>query len=71
MDARTGDQLAQSSDVAITPDAHAQTDQATWDFWVEVPRGANRRFYVELQLYDNQGTVPIGRLRTATFGPSR
>jgi hypothetical protein len=71
MDARTGDQLAHSSDVAITPDAHAQTDQATWDFWVEVPRGANRRFYVQLQLYDNQGTVPIARQRTATFGPSR
>jgi hypothetical protein len=67
MDARTGDLLDQSSAVAITPDA--QTDQGSWDVWVPVPRGAGRRFYVQLQLYDNQGTVPIGRLRTATFGP--
>jgi hypothetical protein len=67
IDARTGDQLEQSRDVGITPDA--QTDQGSWDVWVPVPSGTGRRFFVQLQLYDDRGTVPIGRQRTATFGP--
>jgi hypothetical protein len=68
IDARTGDQLRESKDVALHPDA--ETDQASWDFWVPVPRGADRRFFVQLQLYNDRGSVPIGRLRTATFGGS-
>jgi hypothetical protein len=67
MDARTSDQLDQSRDIAIKPDA--TTDQGTWDVWVPLPRG-DRRFYVEVQLYDDKGLVPIGRLRTKRFpGP--
>jgi hypothetical protein len=63
-DAGTGDQLDQSRDVAITPDAN--TDQGSWDVWVPLPRG-HRRFYVEVQLYDDAGLVPIGRRRTERF----
>jgi hypothetical protein len=67
MDARTSDQLGQSRDIAITPGA--TTDQGSWDVWVPLPRG-HRRFYVQVQLYDNAGLVPIGRLRTERFaGP--
>jgi hypothetical protein len=67
IDARTGDQLNQSRDVSITPDA--TTDQGSWDVWVPLPRG-HRRFYVQVQLYDDAGLVPIGRLRTERFaGP--
>jgi hypothetical protein len=67
VDARTGDQVNQSRDVAITPAAN--TDQGSWDVWVPFPRG-RRRFYVQVQLYDNAGVVPIGRLRTERFaGP--
>jgi hypothetical protein len=67
MDARTGDQLDQSRDVSITPGA--MTDQGSWDVWVPLPRG-HLRFYVQVQLYDNAGLVPIGRLRTERFaGP--
>ena len=64
MDARTGDQLDQSRDVAITPAAN--TDQGSWDVWVPLPRG-HKRFYIQVQLYDNAGLVPIGRLRTERF----
>jgi len=67
IDARTGDQLDQSRDVSITPDA--TTDQGSWDVWVPLPRG-HRRLYVQVQLYDDAGLVPIGRLRTERFaGP--
>jgi hypothetical protein len=64
IDGRTGDQLDQSRDVSITPGA--TTDQGSWDVWVPLPRG-HRRFYVQVQLYDNAGVVPIGRLRTEPF----
>jgi hypothetical protein len=64
IDARTGDQLDQSRDIAIRPDA--TTDQGTWDVFVPLPRG-HSRFYVEVQLYDDKGLVPIGRLRTKRF----
>jgi len=64
IDARTGDQLDQSRDIAITP--AATTDQGSWDVWVPLPRG-HKRFYVQVQLYDNAGLVPIGRLRTERF----
>ena len=64
IDARTGDQLDQSRDIAITP--AATTDQGSWDVWVPLPQG-HKRFYVQVQLYDNAGLVPIGRLRTERF----
>jgi hypothetical protein len=65
IDDRTADQLAQSRDVALIPDA--ENDQGTWDVWVPVPRGEDRRFFIQVQLYNDRGTVPIARLRTATF----
>jgi hypothetical protein len=65
-DARTGDQPEEGSGVGIIPDA--DVDQASWDFWVPVPGARNRRYFVQLQLYDDRETVPIGRLRTETFG---
>jgi hypothetical protein len=69
VDDGTGDQVAQSRDVAISPEA--STDQGTWDVWVPIPAGRGRRFYVQLQLYDDRGAVPIGRLRTPTFASPR
>jgi hypothetical protein len=68
VDARTGDQLAQSRDIAITP--AATTDQGGWDVWVPLPHG-HRRFYVQVQLYDDAGLVPLGRLRTKRFPAPR
>jgi hypothetical protein len=65
VDEGTGDQITQSRDVAITPDA--DTDQGNWDVWVPVPRSHARRFYVQLQLYNDRGAVPIGSLRTPIF----
>ena len=68
IDADTGNQLGHARDTFITPGA--QTDQANWDFWVPVPRGADRHLYVQLQLFENQGKFPIGRLQTKTFSPA-
>jgi hypothetical protein len=64
LDARTGDQISQSRDVAITADA--TTDRGSWDVWVPLPRG-HRRVFVQVQLYDDDGIVPLDRMRTATF----
>ena len=61
LDTGTGDQVAQSRDVTIVPEA--DDDQGTWDVWVPVPRDAGRRFSVQVQLYNDQGDVPIARLR--------
>jgi len=63
VDARTSDLLYQSR-VNLTPEA--TTDQVSWPAWVPVPRG-RRRVFVQLQLYDVDGIVPIGRKRTRTF----
>jgi hypothetical protein len=65
IDARKGDQLEQSRDISITPDANS--DSGTWDVWVPVPSGADQRLFVQVQLYNDRGVVPIARLRTATF----
>lgn len=65
IDARSGDQLAQSRDLAI--EAEAQTDQGSWDVWVATPRARRRRLYVQIELYEHRGAVPIARLRTADF----
>jgi hypothetical protein len=67
LDTGTGDQVAQSRDVAIVPEA--DDDRGTWDVWVPVPRGADERFFVQVQLYNRDGDVPLARLRTATFAP--
>jgi hypothetical protein len=66
IDARKGDQLKQSRDISITPDANS--DSGTWDVWVQLPGGADRRLFVQVQLYNDRGVVPIARLRTKTFG---
>ena len=63
-DARTGDQVDQSRDIAIKPTA--DTDQGTWDFWIPLPRG-HERFSIQVQLYDNAGLVPIGQAQTKRF----
>jgi hypothetical protein len=65
-DARTGDQPQEGTGIGIIP--KADIDQASWNFWVPIPAGEKRRYYVQLQLYDDRDAVPIGRLRTETFG---
>jgi hypothetical protein len=69
INAATGDQVAQSRDVAIVPEA--DDDRGTWDVWVPVPRGARQRYVVQVQLYNSRGDVPIARLRTAKFAGPR
>jgi hypothetical protein len=65
IDARSGDQIARSRDLFITPTANV--DRNTWSVWIRAPRGRARRFFVELELLDDRGEVPLGRLRSARF----
>jgi hypothetical protein len=64
VDARSGDQLGHSRDLRFKP--KVDTDAGSWSFWIPIPRRA-RRMYVQIQLYNDAGTVPIGRVRTAEF----
>jgi hypothetical protein len=68
IDARSGEQLDQSRDLLITP--LASSDSGSWPVWVKTPRGRSRRLYVQLQLYNDRGSVPLSRLRTETFSGS-
>jgi hypothetical protein len=68
IDARRGEQLRHSRDTLIVPEA--RTDAGTWSVWVPLPRRRVTRAYVELQLYEDSGQVPIGRVRTAPFAAS-
>jgi hypothetical protein len=65
IDAESGDQLDQSRDLSIV--AQVTNEQGTWDVWVPTPKGHLRRLFVQIQLYDRPGGVPLGRLRTRLF----
>jgi hypothetical protein len=62
---QTGDQIDQSRDLFLTPEANE--DQARWSVWVTVPRGRDRRFFVEVELFDDRGAVPLRSVRTDLF----
>jgi hypothetical protein len=65
VEARSGTQLDQSRDLRLKP--QVSTDAGSWSVWVPMPR-RTRRMYVQIQLYNPAGTVPIGRVRTTEFG---
>jgi hypothetical protein len=65
IDARTGDQVDQSRDLLYVP--KASDDHNSLLIWVPVPRSRNRRYFVEVQLLKNRGTIPVGRIRTKRF----
>jgi hypothetical protein len=62
LDAQTGDQLGQSSGTLIVPTA--RSDSGVWPVWVPLPPGPPKLVYVQLQLYDDTGIVPLDSLRT-------
>jgi hypothetical protein len=64
VDARTGDQVQRLRDLIVTP--AASEDQNSWSIWIRVPRGRSRRFFVEVELLDDQ-THPLTRIRTDRF----
>jgi hypothetical protein len=64
-DARTGDQVGRWGDRFYIP--RAGDDHNSLSIWVPVAHGRDRRFFVEIQLLDNRGAVPLGRLRTKRF----
>jgi hypothetical protein len=65
IDARRGDQLRHSRDTLLVPEA--STDGGAWSVWVPLPRRTVPRAYVELQLFEDSGRVPIARVRTRQF----
>jgi len=69
IDASRGDQLGKSRDTLIVPEA--STDKGSWDVWVPLPRRRVQRLFVQLQLYNDRGDVPIGRVRTPPFRASK
>ncbi len=62
IDARTGDQVLQSRDLSYTPEA--SEDRNSWPLWVPLPRGSDRRFFVEVELLDDKGKTPLASDRT-------
>jgi hypothetical protein len=65
IDARDGEQLGNARDTLF--ESKAQTDKGTWDVWVPLTRHRAQRVYVQLQLYEDRGDVPISRLRTPSL----
>lgn len=65
LDARAGDQVGRSRDLFFVP--RAGDDRNSLSIWVPVPRGRDLRFFVEIQLLDDRGAVPLGRIRTDRF----
>lgn len=66
VDARTGDEVQRSRDLYYTP--YASDDRNSWSIWVPLPRGVDRRFFVEVELVDDdRRATPLGRARTHRF----
>ena len=63
-DARSGGQIHKDMATTLTPEA--ETDQASWQVWTPLPqkRGA---YYVLLQLFEEDGVVPINHAQTQAF----
>jgi hypothetical protein len=64
IDAGTGAQLSQSADLRVRPDV--DRDKGAWNVWVALPPKV-RRMYVQIQLFNDVGGFPIGRVRTPVF----
>ena len=62
--------LIEAGDFTAYPDALrfviATKDAGSWNVWIPTP-SRPRRMYVQIQLYNESGTVPIGRVRTHDF----
>jgi hypothetical protein len=65
INARTGNQVAQSRDFFIVPEA--QRDRNTWSIWVPVQAGRQRAFFVEVELRDARDAFVLDRFRTRRF----
>ena len=61
VNARTGDQVAESESTIFKP--LAQTDAASWQEWIPLPHGGPR-YVVYVRLYDPSGTVPLASERS-------
>jgi hypothetical protein len=68
IDAQSGDQLDQSRDISLVP--RVTNEHGTWHVWAATPKHRARRLFVQIQLYDRRGGVPLGRLRTRVFASS-
>ena len=63
-DARNGGQIHKDKATTLSPEA--ETDQASWQVWTPLPeRGGS--YYVLLQLFEEDGLVPINHAKTQPF----
>jgi hypothetical protein len=65
VDADSGDQVGATKDRFIK--AEANVDRGSWPLWVQIPRGRTRRFYIDVQIYNDRGAVAIHSLHTRRF----
>jgi hypothetical protein len=65
IDAGSHQQVAQSRDIRIKP--LAPTDQGSWEVWIPIPRDPARSYFVQIELFNDAGSVPLRRLRTDPF----
>jgi hypothetical protein len=60
-----GNVLEENRDVWIEPEVNR--DSGTWPIWVPEPRGGRRLAFIQVELYEPRGVVPLETLRTRTF----
>lgn len=64
-DADSGGQIHKDMATTLTPEA--DTDQASWQVWTPLPKQRGP-YYVLLQLFEEDGLVPINHAQTQAFG---
>ena len=67
VDTRSGDQVQRSQEDRYFLPYTTKKDQNHWPIWVPLPRGRDRLFFVEFELFDDGGTTPLQSARTALF----
>lgn len=63
-DERTGSQIHRDMATTLTPEA--ETDEASWQVWTPLPKRRGP-YYVLLQLFEEDGIVPIDHARSTAF----
>jgi hypothetical protein len=63
-DARSGGQIHKDKATTLSPEA--DTDQASWQVWTPLPQKRGK-YYVLLQLFEEDGLVPINHAQTQAF----
>jgi hypothetical protein len=66
INARTGNVMNENRDRWLEPEV--TKDSGSWRAWAPLPSGRHRRVFIQVELYEPRGVVPMRTLRTKTFG---